>query len=80
MPRPMYLCDWCSEPCTGVDENGDPACPIHASEAAAERAPRRVIRLPDPIPTTLEARDRQIHNFVIGEFRSHGAIVEHSYR
>jgi hypothetical protein len=69
--KELRLCAWCSAICTGRDESGDPACADHASELAAERAPVRVIRIED----APRDRNREIHNFVIGEFRSNGAIV-----
>lgn len=77
-PREMRLCAWCGAPCSGRDESGDPACPTHASELAAERAPRRVIRLvvtSGPRWLAPSEHDRDVRGFVIGEFRSHGAIV-----
>lgn len=70
-PREMRLCEWCGVPCTGRDENGDPACPLHASEAATEAAPK----VAHPVDEKPRDIHREVHNFVVGEFRSFGAIV-----
>lgn len=71
-PREMRLCDWCSRVATGRDETGAPACRDHVSEAAADRVqrPSRQHACIRPV-----IRDRDIHNFVIAEFRSFGACV-----
>jgi len=59
----LRSCEWCGHrPAYRHDETGADACKRCVSERAAESARG-------------ERRAKQLHSFVIGEFRSFGAIV-----